>query len=81
VYCEREGVVTASQVTDHVIPHRADQGLFWDRGNWAASCRACNTRKAATAERSFKDLAAFVAAAFPDRPRLVALALRAGGAV
>lgn len=25
-------------VVDHVIPHRGDQALFWDRSNWQSLC-------------------------------------------
>lgn len=30
--CEREGRLTATQVTDHIIPHRGDYLLFWEIG-------------------------------------------------
>ena len=30
---------------DHIIPHRGDQKLFWDEGNWQALCKACHDRK------------------------------------
>lgn len=23
---------------DHIVPHRGDQGLFWDRANWQTLC-------------------------------------------
>lgn len=25
-------------VVDHVVPHRGDLGLFWDRSNWQTLC-------------------------------------------
>ena len=31
--------VKEAQVVDHIIPHKGDQGLFWDRGNWQALCK------------------------------------------
>ena len=34
----------ASEVTDHVIPHKGDAGLFWDRDNWRALCKRCHDR-------------------------------------
>lgn len=37
--CHAAGRVQAAEVTDHIVPHRGDQGLFWDPGNWQASCR------------------------------------------
>lgn len=29
----------ATEVVDHVVPHRGDHDLFWDEDNWQASCR------------------------------------------
>lgn len=37
-YCKREGITTAGTVVDHIIPHRGDQTLFWDRDNWQTLC-------------------------------------------
>lgn len=42
VYCERDDRVTAASVVDHVIPHRGDMTLFWDRTNWQSLCRPCH---------------------------------------
>lgn len=38
--CMREGRITAAAVVDHIIPHRGDQALFWDRSNWQPLCKA-----------------------------------------
>lgn len=32
-------------VVDHVIPHRGDKALFWDRGNWQPLCKPCHDRR------------------------------------
>lgn len=40
VMCSREGRVTAATVVDHVVPHRGDERLFWDRSNWQPLCKA-----------------------------------------
>ncbi len=37
--CEAEQRLSPSEVTDHVIPHRGDMVLFWDRSRWQACCR------------------------------------------
>ena len=37
--------VTAATVVDHVIPHRGDMALFWDRHNWQAMAKRCHDRK------------------------------------
>jgi 5-methylcytosine-specific restriction enzyme A len=38
---------------DHVIPHGGDARLFWNRGNWAALCRLCHSRKTAKRDGGF----------------------------
>jgi 5-methylcytosine-specific restriction enzyme A len=53
VRCEAEGRVTASQVTDHVVPHRGDAAKFWDPNNLAALCKPCHDRKTATEDGGF----------------------------
>jgi 5-methylcytosine-specific restriction endonuclease McrA len=39
---ERRGLVVASTIVDHVVPHEGDQGLFWDTDNWQALCKPCH---------------------------------------
>ena len=43
--CMKHGRLTPATVVDHVIPHRGDQKLFWDEGNWQALCKSCHDRK------------------------------------
>ena len=43
--CRKDERYTKATVVDHVIPHRGDQKLFWDRGNWRALCKRCHDRK------------------------------------
>ena len=33
-----------STVVDHRTPHRGNQALFWDQGNWQALCIPCHNR-------------------------------------
>lgn len=37
--CQAADVLTASEVTDHIIPHKGDKALFWSRENWQPCCR------------------------------------------
>lgn len=37
-------------VVDHIIPHRGDSELFWNRDNWAAMCTKCHNAKTARGE-------------------------------
>jgi 5-methylcytosine-specific restriction endonuclease McrA len=39
VYCEREGVIAAASVVDHIKPHHGDMELFWDESNWQSLCK------------------------------------------
>lgn len=39
VGCEAIGKVVACDVVDHVLPHKGDQHLMWDRANWQSACR------------------------------------------
>src|SRR5580765_7906196 len=44
--CYVENRITAATQTDHVIPHRGDQTLFWDAThNWQSLCRTCGLAK------------------------------------
>ena len=40
--CLKLGIVTASQVTDHITPHKGDKQLMWDESNWQALCKHCH---------------------------------------
>jgi 5-methylcytosine-specific restriction protein A len=37
--------LTEATIIDHIIPHRGDKRLFWDRTNWQPICQACHDRK------------------------------------
>ncbi|MDY1215405.1 HNH endonuclease signature motif containing protein [Pseudomonas aeruginosa] len=43
VYCERKGLVTAANTVDHIVAHRGDQDLFWDKDNWQPLCGPCHS--------------------------------------
>lgn len=45
VECMREGRLTPATVIDHIIPHRGDERLFWNQGNWQPLCQSCHNRK------------------------------------
>ena len=48
VKCYEEGHITMATVVDHIKPHRGDQKLFWNRGNWQPLCKRCHDRKTLT---------------------------------
>jgi 5-methylcytosine-specific restriction enzyme A len=37
--CRAVGRFEASAVVDHVMPHKGDRHLMWDRRNWQPACR------------------------------------------
>lgn len=43
--CERNGRTTAVYCTDHIVPHRGDERLFFDEDNWQSLCRDCHQTK------------------------------------
>ncbi len=45
VMCQKEGRYTKATVVDHIIPHRGDERLFWDRTNWQALCKMHHDKK------------------------------------
>ena len=49
--CQKNGRYTQATVVDHIIPHRGDQTLFWDRENWQALCKPCHDRKTWTEDK------------------------------
>lgn len=53
VRCAAAGVLTAASVVDHVVPHRGNKALFWDRENWQSLCAEHHSRKTATEDTAF----------------------------
>lgn len=50
VFCLIKGFTRAAEVVDHIIPHRGNKELFWDRENWQALCKRCHDKKTAKGE-------------------------------
>lgn len=43
--CLLNGKLTPATVVDHIIPHRGDRRLFWDKNNWQSLCKPCHDAK------------------------------------
>ena len=43
--CQTNGKYVKATEVDHIIPHKGDKKLFWDRSNWQALCKNCHVRK------------------------------------
>lgn len=48
---KRRGFIEAATVVDHIVPHKGDKVLFWDKNNWQPLCKSCHDRKTATEDR------------------------------
>ena len=47
IECLEGGQVKEAIIVDHIIPHRGDKSLFWDKNNWQVLCKRCHDRKTA----------------------------------
>lgn len=45
--CKRLVVPLPANVVDHIIPHKGNKELFWDRSNWQPMNHRCHNRKTA----------------------------------
>lgn len=45
VYCAERGLSMSATVVDHIVPHRGNLGLFWDRTNWQGLCFNCHNHR------------------------------------
>jgi 5-methylcytosine-specific restriction protein A len=45
--CLSAGLTVPATVIDHIVPHRGDMRLFWDKSNHQALCKRCHDRKTA----------------------------------
>jgi 5-methylcytosine-specific restriction enzyme A len=41
-----------ANTVDHIIPHKGDMKLFWDKTNWQPLCTACHSRHKQRLERA-----------------------------
>ena len=51
--CEQAGKVVAATDVDHIVPHKGDMVLFWDRNNWQSLCGPCHSSKTASEDGGF----------------------------
>ena len=53
VLCKSEGIITSANIVDHVVPHKGDQKLFWNKRNWQSLCKRHHDIKTATEDGGF----------------------------
>lgn len=49
--CLDAGRTEPARVVDHVVPHKGNAALFWDRSNWQALCFNCHNQHKQRQER------------------------------
>lgn len=49
--CQAIGLVELATVVDHIVPHKGDMELFWDRSNWQPLCKRHHDREKQQHER------------------------------
>jgi 5-methylcytosine-specific restriction protein A len=56
--CKIKGPSCKGRATcvDHIMPHKGDMKLFWDRKNWQAACASCHSRKTATKDGGYGNI-------------------------
>lgn len=53
VKCLKVGKVLEATVVDHIIPHKGNMKLFWDRKNHQSLCETCHNKKTASEDGGF----------------------------
>ena len=52
VMCRETGRINSASVVDHIIPHKGDYQLFWDKENHQSLCKPCHDRHKQRQEKS-----------------------------
>ena len=52
----KRGAYVQATVVDHIVPHKGDNGLFWDTDNWQSLCEDCHNIHKQTLEKSGREL-------------------------
>lgn len=74
--CAAAGITAATQVVDHVVPHKGDRLIFWDRKRWQPACRWHHDVVKQILEREFEDGLIGEADLWLTSPHALALAER-----
>jgi 5-methylcytosine-specific restriction protein A len=51
--CLKHGKRELATETDHIIPHKGNMILFWDKNNWQGLCHWCHSQKTAKEDGGF----------------------------
>lgn len=76
--CQAVGRATPTEVVDHVLPHKGDMVLFWDRSKWQPACKWHHDVVKQQLEHRFARGACAEADLWLNSPAAVALTKREG---
>lgn len=51
-YCKRMGIVKPGDTVDHIIPHKGNMDLFFDKMNTQTLCKSCHSSTKQKIEKS-----------------------------
>lgn len=51
--CKATGAIEAATVVDHIVPHKGNYNLFWNKDNWQAMTKQHHDRKTASEDGGF----------------------------
>lgn len=53
IECKKKNKRVPATLVDHIIPHKGNKQLFWDRSNWQGLCEPCHNIKTAREDGGF----------------------------
>ncbi len=53
IQCMDDNEIEPATVVDHIVPHKGDMGLFWDKNNWQPLCKKHHDIKTAKEDGGF----------------------------
>ena len=51
--CKSKGIIKAAEVVDHIVPHKGNAEMFYDRANLQPLCKMCHDAKTAKEDGGF----------------------------
>ena len=51
--CAKIGQLVPATQVDHIIPHKGNQSIFWDKSNWQGLCDSHHSQKTAREDGGF----------------------------
>ena len=52
-HCLEKDETTIAAEVDHIVPHKGNYDLFWDKDNWQSLCSTCHKIKTAKEDGAF----------------------------